>query len=90
MGLGATKVQVPVEYVIDMFPRYQDYNLQGDGSLLIVRQSAREGRSKRTRRCIPDGFSFFFSFFETKRVSIGKLWLVVFLGAVHHRPKIIS
>ena len=58
-----------------MFPRYQDYNLQGDGSLLIVRQSAREGRSKRTRRCIPAGFS---SFFETKRVAIGGIWLVVF------------
>ena len=70
-----------------MFPRYQDYNLQGDGSLLIVRQSAREGRSKRTRRCIPDGFSFFFSFFETKRVSIGKLWLVVFFGSSASQAK---
>ena len=34
-------------------------NLQGDGSLLIVRQSAREGRSKRTKRCISPVFSFF-------------------------------
>ena len=64
-------------------------DLQGDGSLLIERQSAREGRSKRTKCCILVVFFFFLE--ETRReLLLEEYGWLFFLGAVHHRPKIIS
>ena len=56
-------------------------NLQGEGSLLMVRQSAREGKSEKTKCCILAGF---FSFFETKGVAIVGIWLVGFWSSASH------